>query len=111
MKSASLTLKQSVEKFQNGERILIGEYRFGKAETIKYLDKLTRKPSSFTSVKHTVEIGSESFQISERVAEGFDVSSFTAPMPKGAKCVVLFDRFTIQNGVGQFSGTVVPLVG
>ncbi|MCO5053687.1 MAG: hypothetical protein M9920_15520 [Verrucomicrobiae bacterium] len=104
-----LTLEQAVEKFKAGDRILIGEYRFGKAETINYLDKLTRKPSSFTAIKHTVEVGNDAFHVSERVPEGFSIESWAPPMAKGTKCLLQFDRFAILNGVGQFSGTVVPL--
>lgn len=105
-----MTLDQAVEKFKNGARILIGEYRHGKCETINYRDKQTQKPASFTSVRHTVEIGEDSFLISERVPDTFDSTQWAQPVPKGTKCIVNFDKFQVLNGVGQFSGFVVPLL-
>jgi len=106
----SISIEQAVELFKGGARILLGEYRQGKCETINYRDKTTGKPSSFTSVRHTVEIGEDSFLISERVPDGFDVLQWAKPCAKGTRCVVNFNKFQVQNGVGQFEGTVTPLV-
>jgi len=103
-------MEQAVERFKTGARILLGEYRHGKCETINYRDKTTGKPASFTGIKHSVEVGEETFLISERVPDGYDVLSFVQPCVKGSRCVVTFDKFTITSGVGQFSGTVSPLV-
>jgi hypothetical protein len=104
-----ITLEQAVEKFKGGARILIGEYRHGKCETINYRDKQTQKPASFTAVRHTVEIGEDSFLISERVPDNFDSNQWSPPAPKGSKVVITFDKFQVANGVGQFGGTVTPL--
>jgi len=104
-----ITLEQAVEKFKAGSRILVGEYRHGKCETINYRDKQSGKPASFTSVRHTVEIGEDSFLISERVPDNFNVAEWLPPVPKGKRCVITFDKFLVANGVGQFNGTVVQL--
>jgi hypothetical protein len=104
-----ITMDQAVEQFKSGSRMLLGEYRHGKVETINYRDKTSGKPASFTSVRHTVEIGDDSFLISERVPDNFDQSQWSPPCVKGRRCVVKFDKFTVQNGVGQFGGTVLPL--
>lgn len=105
----SLTLDEAVEKFKTGARILLGEYRHGKCETINYRDKQTGKPASFTAVRHTVEIGDDSFLVSERVPDNFEISTWSPPVRKGSRVLVQFDKFQVVNGVGQFGGTVIPL--
>jgi len=105
----TVTLDQAVELFKSGARIILGEYRHGKCEVVNYRDKTTGKPSSFTSVRHNVEVGTDTFVISERVPEGFNIAAWVQPVPKGKRCVLTFDSFKVQNGVGQFGGTVAAL--
>jgi len=105
-----LTEDQAVEMFKRGEKVILAEYRFGKAEHIKYRDKKTGQPASFTTVRHTVEVGDASFLVSERVPEGFKVEEFHSDIPKGARVLLKFEKFTVQNGIGQWAGVVVPVV-
>ena len=104
-----MTMKEAQDLFLKGEKILLCDYRFGKAEVINYRDKTDGKAKSFTTVRHTIEIGDASYQVSERVPEGFDAANYKPTISKGQRCVLLFDRFAVQSGVGQFGGTIVPV--
>ena len=104
-----LTADQAVELFKGGEKVIMCEYRFGKAERVNYRDKATGKPASFANIRHTVEVGDSSFLVSERVPDDYKVEEFKPRIPKGAKCLLNFDRFMVQSGVGQFSGVLVPI--
>jgi len=104
-----LTTTQAVEKFKNGERVIIGEYRHGKAETINYRDRETGKAATFTAVRHTVEIGNDAFIVSERVPDGFDTAKWTPPAAKGQRVLLSFTGFQVRGGIGTFYGTVQTL--
>lgn len=107
--SKTITMPQAIDLFKAGEKVILCEARFSKAEIINYRDKKTQQPASFTQIRHTVEIGDAAFVVSERPPEGFKPETFKQEIPKGTKCVLRFDRFLIDKGVGQFSGTLTPL--
>ena len=109
-KANQITLDEAVELFKVGDKIIVCEYRLGKAERINYRDKVTQKAAHFVTVRHSIEIGDSAFIVSERVPDDFDEKAFKPSITKGTKCVLRFDRFAVANGVGQFSGTLVPRV-
>ena len=99
------TMADAVKAFQAGEKVILCEARFSKCETINYRDKKTGQAASFTQIRHTVEIGEAAFLVSERPPEGFKPETFKPEILKGTKCLLRFDRFMVDKGVGQFSGT------
>jgi len=110
MSEQTVTMEQAVESFKRGEKVLLCEYRFGKGERIKYRDKVTQKAAEFATIRHTVEVGDSSFIVGERAPENFDENAYKSPIAKGTKCLLRYERFTVTSGVGQFSGTLVPVV-
>lgn len=109
-KATQITLDEAVELFKGGDKLIVCEYRLGKAERINYRDKVTQKAAQFVTVRHSIEIGDSAFVVSERVPDDFDEKAFKPTITKGTKCVLRFERFAVANGVGQFSGTLIPLV-
>ena len=105
-----MTLDEAVEGFKQGAKLLLCEYRHGKAERVRYRDKVTGKAAEFVTVRHTIEVGSDTFLVTERVPDDFDEVGYRPAIAKGARCVLQFDRFEVRNGVGQFVGRLIPIV-
>jgi len=104
MKTQNITESEAVALFKAGQPVVLVEYRFGKCETINWRDKTTKQAASFTQVRHTVELADGSFTVAERVPDNFDASTWTQTIAKSTKCLLKFNRFIIEKGVGQFSG-------
>jgi hypothetical protein len=109
-KLTEMTIEQAVEAFKNGEKLMLCEYRHGKAERIKYRDKVSGKAAEFVTIRHTVEVGNDSFIVGERVPDDFKEADYKPSIAKGSRCALKFERFQVQNGVGQFSGILLPIV-
>lgn len=103
-------MEQAVDLFKNGERVILCEYRFGKGETINYRDKKTGAAASFSTIRHTIEIGTDAYIVSERAPENFKPEEYKPAITKGSRCLLKYDRFFVEKGVGQFSGSLQPVV-
>jgi len=101
-----MKLNEVLQRIQAGERILIGEYRSSKCETINWRDKVSGKPLSAAAVRHVVEFGPDSVVIAERTAENFEVAKFKAPASKGQKVACHFTEFLTERGVMSARGTL-----
>jgi hypothetical protein len=104
---------------QAGKPLLCVEYRSSLVDNIKWRDKESGRAMAGTFLSHQVEFGPTSLQpagtinslkVSERVAEGTDLTAYTSPHKKGAKCVLTFEAFKREKGVYTASGTLAALV-
>jgi len=109
-KLQSVTQSELVKLQSDGAFVVVGEYRFGVAESIPYVSKKDGKAAKFVKVTHTVEIGPKAVTVSEGQADNFDVLGYRSPIAKGTRVAVVFDRMQTQNGVCQLSGYCVPVV-
>jgi len=106
-----MKLSEAVAKWQAGDRLLFGEYRASKAEVIKYRDKTSHQMTEMKMLRHTVEIGSDSVQVNERVDDNFDVAGYKPPFTKGQKVVVFVDSLLIEKGVPNARGKLEAITG
>lgn len=106
-----ITLADAVKSFQNGEKVLLVEFRHSKAETINYRDKVTQKPMAFSQIRHSIEVGDAPAVVAERVPEGFVPETYKSPLTKGTKALLRFDSCTVEKGITHFNGTLLPING
>jgi len=99
-----IKLSEAVERWQKGERLLFGEYRSSKAESIKYRDKTSHQITSMNMLRHTVEVGPDSIQVNERVEDTFNPETYKSPFVKGQKVVIFLDSLLIEKGVPSARG-------
>lgn len=104
MKQAEL-----IKRILAGEALLVAEYRSGTAETIRWRDGETGRALEAVAVRHSIECGTKSIQVSERTPEGFKPENFQAPAKKGQMVVWHVTGMTTQRGVTSGTGTFEPL--
>lgn len=106
-----LTNQEAVDLFKAGNVVALGEYRSSKPETIHYRDKESGRAAEFSQLRHTVEFGAESVQVSERVAEDFKPSEYKPPFKKGEKVLVQITAMEVSRGLISVRGTLCPVRG
>jgi len=106
-----MKLAQAIEQWQQGARLLFGEYRSSKAETINYRDKETRQMTQLKMLRHVVEVGSDSVMVGERVPDNFNPAEYKSPFTRGQKVVVHIDSLLIEKGVPTCRGRVEQITG
>lgn len=89
----------------------LGEYRGGKAETIKYRDKLTGKTAEFSQIGHNLESGNDMFVLQERLGDGASPKDFVPPFKKGAKVLVRLDTVERVQGFLRATGHMLTIEG
>lgn len=106
----TITEAAATKAFLSGQLVAFGEYRASAAETIQWRDKVTRAALSAPTLRHTVEFGNQSVVVNERVDEAtFKVEDYKPPFVKGARVVVFYTSVTIDKGVTQMRGAIVPV--
>jgi len=89
----------------SGERLVVLEYRTGKAEVITWRDDSGRIMTA-PIVKHAMESATDAVSVSERVPENYDIGSFRA-RKKGEKCVVHVQSITVVRGAIQIQASAI----
>ena len=87
-----------------GGFIAVGEYRLSKAEMINWRDKVTGKPMSAPMLRHTVEFGSQSVAVQERVADGTKIEDIHVTFNKGDAVILHVDEYTSAKGLVSCRG-------
>jgi len=92
-----------------GEHLVVGEFRSGKVEVIKYRDKTTRAAMEFSAIRYNVEFAGEAVKVTERVPEGTQVTpeyiaAWKPPFPKGTAVVLRVVTWVTAKGDTSASG-------
>jgi len=110
------TEADAIRLFKAGRMVLVVEYRGSSVDHITWTDKQTRVRKEADLCKHTVEVGSRSMMVNERMAEDWDgraaAGRFEAgqfPFPKGTRCVLEYKWVSQERGVLEAEGVLVPL--
>ena len=93
-----MTEKQAVEIFLAGAFVAVGEYRMSKAEMISWHDKQNGQAKSAPMLRHTVEVGSISVALSERVPDRTKIEDIKVPFNKGESVFVHLDELASVKG-------------
>jgi len=101
--------EELLKRLEAGECLLVGEYRRGLAETIKWRDKVTKEQLQAPTVRHTIETATKSLTLNERPVEGFKVEDWKQTIPTGTRVVVLVTQYQVQGGAVAVRGTCEPL--
>jgi len=97
------------EEWERGELVVLGEYRMSKAELIQWRDKQTGKAMEAPMLRHTVEFGSISVQVAERVPDGTRVEDIHVGFSKGDKVAVYLTELTSTRGAVSAGGRLLKL--
>lgn len=92
-----------------GKPLLVVEYRSSNPEVITYRDKQTGRSANFKALTHTVELGTASVMVRERVGDDFDPATYKAPFKKGTRCILHLEGFGRESGVYKAAGVLEPL--
>jgi len=106
---AIITQTQAVKLFLAGSRLLVGEYRASKADTINWRDKTTGKPLTAGVLKFVVECGSDSVSVSEKTPDTFNAEAYKCPYVKGQQVVIEVFSITVDKGSVSCRGKTHPL--
>lgn len=98
--------KTALEKFEQGERLIVCEFRSSKVEQINWRDKTTGRALSATVLRHVVEMGADSVVVNERTPEDFDGAKWQPPFKKGDKVVLHFTEFRTEKGMISTRGAL-----
>jgi len=104
-----IKLEEAVKRLSGGEVGAIAEYRFSKAEVMKWRDKESGKPLSAPILRHTVETAGQTIAITERVADDFDVLNYKPQFVKGQKVLVTITELTTVRGNTSGRGSLTPI--
>lgn len=92
-----------------GNIIVAGEYRHSKAETINWRDKQTGRAMSGVVLRHTIEMGSETVAVSERVPDGVKEGDIRWPWVKGQRVVLHLEELSRKLGLLSARGRLEAL--
>jgi len=104
-----MTQKEAIAAFEQGQPVVLVEYRSSQCTVIEWRDKTTGKPEKFPKLTHNVELGILSVQVSERVTGDLDPTKYTPSFKKGQRCVLRLTGFTQEKGCYKASGTLEAL--
>jgi len=91
-----------------GERLLVGDYRLGKAEAITYRDK-SGKTANAVVLRHTLECGNDVIAVSVFADDSVKAETWKPPFAKGTKVVVRLESLVIDKGTITVRGDIQPL--
>ena len=100
---------QATELFLAGGFLAIGEYRMSKAEMLNWRDKQNGQAKSAPMLRHTVEVGSVSLTLAERVPDTTKLEDIKIGFAKGDLVVVYLDELTSPKGVVSGRGRLEKL--
>jgi len=96
--------KEIVSSVLGGAFLAVGEYRHSKSEVIKWSDAKTGRAMSAPVLRHTVEFGSESVTVNERVPQDMKLEDIKVPFSKGQLVVLRVEEFTRKLGMASARG-------
>jgi len=105
-----------IERLDKGELCMPVEYRNTKTDEIHWRDKQTGAAKTAVLLKHTVEFGTMTAIVNERlpegatkqVADGLAMATATK-FKKGARCILVADEFRVERGIAQVRGKLETL--
>jgi hypothetical protein len=95
---------------ESGEFVAVGEYRMSKAEMINWRDKTTGQAKSAPVLRHTVEFGTNSVQVAERVPDSTKIEDIRVPFKKGEGVLMHFTEMVTEKGVISCRGRLEKVV-
>jgi len=98
-----------INALNKGGMFSVAEYRGGKAETVKYRDKVTTKAAEFSQILHNLESGNDMFVMQERLPDGAEVGKFEPPFKKGQKVFIKVETVEKVQGFLRATGTMTAL--
>jgi hypothetical protein len=102
-----LSETQAMQKFANGDFVILGAYYGGKMEVIKYRDKVTRLPAQFAVIRHTVLVNAGPVVVQERVEdENPNPARYEQPFKRNARVCVTISAMESQSGIVILSGSM-----
>jgi len=104
-----MTKAEATQQFLAGSRLLVGEFRAHKADTINWRDKTTGKPLTAGVLKFVVECGSDSVSVSEKTPDTFNAEAYKCPFAKGQQVVIEVFSITVDKGSVSCRGKTHPL--
>jgi len=96
-------------KINAGELLVAGVYRHSKAEMLNWRDKVSGRAMSAPVLRHTLEFGSETVSVSERVPENTRLEEIKIPWVKGQRVVLHLEELTRNMGLLSARGSLEPL--
>jgi hypothetical protein len=100
-----------LKRVRAGEMLAIGEYRHSRAEMINWRDKKTGAAMTAPVLRHTVEFGSNSVAVSERVPDSIKRIEDMPPIPftKGETVILVIEELTKNMGLVSARGGLEKL--
>lgn len=99
-----MTKTQLIEKVVGGALLVVGEYRMSKAEMLRWRDKVNGQNKEAPILRHTVELGSNSVQVNERVPDGTRLEDIHVPFKKGQMIVLAVESYSVDKGAVSCRG-------
>jgi len=104
-----MTKAEFVKSVESGATMVACEYRSSRVDSIQWRDKVTGKALQANILRHTVEVGTTSVAVSERMPDDWDGKTFNAPVSKGERAVLEFSDWRTEKGVTQIRGKLHKL--
>lgn len=111
MDNKAVTMAQAVQMFKDGHAVVLAEYRSSEASVLEWRDRQSGRAMSAPVLKHVVEFGPKSVQVSERVPDTFNTTNYVSPIKKGERCLVSIFSMDVTKGAISVRGTLTPVVG
>lgn len=93
-----------------GQRILVGEFRMSKCETIRWRDQESQSRKEAIVIRHTLEVADGVISVSEFPPDTLKVpEDYKSPFQKGDKVVCQFTNFLITKGNMEARGLLSKL--
>lgn len=112
---AEINMQVIVTAVKAGAAVLLGEYRGGKADNIKWVDKTSGQAKSMVKCSHVVETGDgktfESVTVDEMLPDGTDPEKWVPPFKRGDMVLVSVRKLESNYGKREVSASGIAKIG
>jgi hypothetical protein len=101
-----VSMSEVRKRWEAGELVLVGEYRMSKKEILEWRDKTSGRPLSAPLLRHTIEFGSVSVQMAERVPDNVKLEDIVVHFIKGDQVAAAITEWVVSKGSVSCRGTL-----
>jgi len=101
-----MTKQQLTERLMNGELLLVGEFRNGKADSMRWRDKTSKQIMSQPLVRFNLETKNGTAVVSNNLPDGTDLAKVQIAFKQGDMVVCSVESASMSSGVLQLRGNL-----